>query len=162
MKYDFNAAEIFEMAIRIEENGAEFYRKAASAQANETTRETLKRLAIMEDHHKSLFVTMKKTYPMPEKTQTVFDPEGESSQYLAAMADGHGGEGSTKVADALTGKESLKEIIDIAIGLEKESILFYIGLKDMVPPQYGQDQLNNIISEERKHIIQLTSLRKTL
>ncbi|NIP32685.1 hypothetical protein GWO25_02155, partial [Candidatus Saccharibacteria bacterium] len=30
----FNADEIFEMAIRIENNGAAFYRKAASLQSN--------------------------------------------------------------------------------------------------------------------------------
>ena len=30
MAYDFNADEIFEMAIRIEANGAQFYRKKAA------------------------------------------------------------------------------------------------------------------------------------
>jgi rubrerythrin len=162
MKYDFNADEIFEMAIKIEENGALFYRKAASQQSDDSTRSMLERLAVMEDHHKSFFITMRKTLSDAEKTQTIFDPDGESSQYLAAMADSHGGEGSPRAADALTGKESIKEIIDIAIGLEKESVLFYIGLIDMVPPKYGQDKLNDIISEERKHIIQLNSLRKSL
>lgn len=32
MGYDFNAEEIFEMAVQIEKNGAAFYRKAASLQ----------------------------------------------------------------------------------------------------------------------------------
>ena len=100
--------------------------------------------------------------PDEEKTGTVFDPNDESSQYLAAMADTHGGEGSPTAADALTGKEALKEVIDIAIGLEKESILFYLGLKDFVPPKFGQDKLDEIIAEERRHIIQLNAVRKKL
>jgi rubrerythrin len=56
----------------------------------------------------------------------------------------------------------MKEIIDIAIGLAKESILFYLGLKDMVPPNYGQDKVDQIIREERKHVIQLNVYRKKL
>ena len=76
------------------------------------------------------------------------------------MADPHGGEGSPAIADTLTGKESMVQIIDIAIGLEKESILFYLGLKDMVPPKYGQEKLDQIIREEQRHITQLSAFRK--
>jgi rubrerythrin len=160
MAYDFNINEIFEMAIRIEENGARFYRKAAENQSDDINREMLEKLAVMEDHHKLTFEKMKKTLSDAEQTETVFDPNEESSQYLAAMADTHGGEGSPSAADALTGKESIDDIIQIAIGLEKESILFYLGLKDFVPPKYGQDKLDTIIAEERRHIIQLNGFRK--
>jgi rubrerythrin len=162
MSYDFNADEVFNLAIRIEENGARFYRKAAEFQKDAANRATLEKLASMEDTHKATFQKMKKTLSAAEKTATVFDPLGESAQYLAAMADMHGGEGSPTAAEALTGQESIVEIIDIAIGLEKESILFYIGLKDLVPPKLGQDKLYDIISEERRHIIQLNGFRKKL
>ena len=159
MSYDFNVDEIFEMAIRIEQNGAKFYRKASKNQSDKLNREMLEKLAVMEDHHKLTFETLKKTLSDAEKIETVFDPNNESSQYLAAMVDSHGGEGSPDAADALTGEESIKEIINIAINLEKESILFYIGLKDFVPPKYGQDKIDKIINEERRHIIQLNSFR---
>jgi rubrerythrin len=162
MAYDFNANEIFEMAIRIEANGARFYRKAAEGQADENNRGMLEKLASMEDNHQRTFERMSQRLSEQEQSSTVFDPNTEASQYLAAMADHHGGEGSPSAADALTGNESIKEIIDIAIGLEKESILFYLGLKDLVPPQYGQDKLDNIIAEERRHIIQLNSIRHKL
>ena len=62
----------------------------------------------------------------------------------------------------MTGDESIEEIIDIAIGLEKESILFYLGLRDFVPPEYGQDELDRIIREEQRHIVQLNGFRKKL
>ena len=61
-------------------------------------------------------------------------------------------------ADALTGSETLEDIINLAIGLEKKSILFYVGMKDMVPPKYGQEEIEDIIKEERKHVVQLTGI----
>lgn len=78
------------------------------------------------------------------------------------MADAHKGEGNPSAASALTGKESIAEIIDTAIGFEQEAILFYLGLKDLVPPIYGQEKLDKIINEERRHSIQLNGIRKKL
>jgi len=97
-----------------------------------------------------------------EKIPTVFDPENEAAKYLSAMADTHGGEGSPSAADALTGDESLVKILEIAIGLEKESVLFYVGLKVLIPPQYGLEKLETIIKEERRHIAQPDAVRKKL
>ena len=34
MMYDFNAAEVFNVAVKIEENGAKFYRRAAELQSD--------------------------------------------------------------------------------------------------------------------------------
>lgn len=162
MAYDFNANDMFDIAVRIEENGARFYRKAAALQTDAGNKTLLENLASMEDSHKVTFEKMKTRLSDIEKTTTVFDPMDESAQYLVAMADTHRGEGDPAVADALTGEESILEIIDLAIGLEKESILFYVGLKDLVPPQFGKDKLEDIISQERKHIIQLNTFRKRL
>jgi len=162
MAYDFNAEEVFDVAIRIEENGARFYRKAAEFQSESENRAALEKLAAMEDTHKTTFKKMQQSLSAAEKTATVFDPQGDSAQYLAAMADMHGGEGSPSAADALTGEESILEIIDVAIGLEKESILFYLGVKDLVPPNLGQDKVFAIIEEERRHIVQLNAFRKKL
>lgn len=160
MAYDFSADDMFKMAIRIEENGARFYRKAAKQQSDAKNQEMLEKLGVMEDQHIRTFEKMRGSMTEAEKTNTVFDPQGEASLYLVAMADSHKGEGNPSVADALTGEESIAEIIDIAIDLEKESILFYLGLKDLVPPEYGQDKLDTIINEERRHIIQLNGIRK--
>ena len=162
MTYDFNVDEMFEMAIRIEENGARFYRQAAQLPSAPLNREMLEKLETMENRHKQTFEKMRDQVSGVEKTATVFDPAGEASQYLIAMADSHRGEGNPAVADSLTGEESIAEIVDIAIGLEKESILFYLGLKDLVPPDYGRDKLDGIIGEERRHIIQLNGIRRKL
>ena len=41
MAYDFNAAEVFDMAIQIEANGAAFYRKAAGLQKDSSDRKSV-------------------------------------------------------------------------------------------------------------------------
>jgi len=158
MAIGFNADEVLEMAIRIEENGAAFYRKAAGLQSDEENRNFLEGLAVMEDRHQEIFTEMRKTLGETDKAGTVFDPHGELALYLASMADSLGGEGSPSAADALTGNETLEDIIKTALGLEKDSILFYLGVKNMVPPKYGRDKVEEIIEEERRHVAQLTGV----
>jgi rubrerythrin len=160
MAYNFNAAEAFEMAIQIERNGAAFYRKAASLQNKEADKKFLETIAKMEDRHQAGFEEMKSALSDREQNQTVFDPKDELSLYLKAMVDAHGGEGNPDVTQQLTGQESMTQIIETAIGLEKESILFYIGLKDMVPPKLGREKIDEIIDEEKKHVVQLTGFLK--
>ena len=158
----FNADEIFEMAIRIENNGAAFYRKAAGLQSDTKNKNFLESLANMEDRHQKTFTDMRATLTEKDKDPKVFDPYNEVSQYLAAMADTMGGEGSPSVADSLTGDETLEDILRIAVGLEKDSILFYLGIKDLIPHQSGQDRIDEIIKEERRHVVQLSNLLEKL
>ncbi len=160
MAYDYNADEVFEMAIRIEENGAAFYRRAAELQDDPSDKKFLETLAAMEDRHKVNFEALRQEISEFEKTETVFDPQEELSLYLEAMADSHGGEGDPDVAGRLTRDDSIEDIVKLAIMLEKESILFYLGLKDLVPPKLGQDKIDDIIREEQKHIIQLNGFLK--
>ena len=158
----FNADEIFEMAIRIENNGAAFYRKAAGLQSDTKNQNFLESLANMEDQHQRIFTEMRTTLTEKDKSPKVFDPYDEVSQYLSAMADTMGGEGSPSVANSLTGDETLEEILRIAVGLEKDSILFYLGIKDLIPHQSGQDRIDEIIKEERRHVVQLSNLLEKL
>ena len=159
MAYDFNAQEVFDMAIRIEENGAAFYRKAAELQDG-PDKNFLITLARMEDRHKARFEKMRNQVSDLEKSQTVFDPEDEQFLYLKAMADSHGGEGNPDLANQFTGQETMEEIITTAIGLEKESILFYLGLRDLVPPKLGREKIDEIIEEEKLHVAQLNGFLK--
>jgi rubrerythrin len=155
MSYSFNADEVFQVAIKIEENGAEFYRKAAELQSDAGNVKFLENLAVMEDGHKATFERMKKELQEAEKKQTVFDPDNELTDYLMSMADYHGGEGSPEAVKALSKSDSIEDIINTAIGLEKDSILFYVGILYLVPEKMGQDKINEIIKEEQKHVVQL-------
>jgi len=146
MSYDFNADEIFEMAEQMERNGAAFYRKAAEAATDDQNREMLLKLAEMEDEHEKTFYAMRAELAGREKEATVFDPQDESINYLRALVD-------TRV---FFKKEiditSMKEIFKEALTAEKDSIVFYLGMKDMVPAKLGKNRLDDIIKEEMEHI----------
>lgn len=152
----FNADEVFEMAIRAEQNGAAFYRKAAELNADSDSKDYLNGLASMEDEHEKIFVKMREDLSGREKESTAFDPDSEGALYLATMVDQHRLEGAPSVADNLTGKESLEEILRIAIDLEKEAILFYLGLAEMVGQKQGKSKVMDIISEEKGHVAGLS------
>ena len=155
MSVEFNADEVFEMAEEIERNGAKFYREAASNAAGREVKEMFLSMASMEDGHLRTFQEMRKSLSEEEKGETAFDPYDEASLYLQALADSKGFEGMKSPTQKLTGKESVKELLEIAIGAEKNSVLYYVGLKDLVPAEAGRDKIEAIIREEVRHIADL-------
>jgi rubrerythrin len=148
----FNADEILEMAVQIEHNGAAFYRKAASFLPEART--LLTKLAAMEDDHERTFAAMRSALTDEETKPLTADPDNQAAQYLKAMADARVFTADPK--DVLTGKESLREVILAAIGKEKDSIVFYQSMKDVVPRSAGTARIDDIIRQEIGHILQLT------
>ena len=155
MNIRFNAEEIIEIAIQIEKNGRSFYLHAAEIESDKKMISFFKKLAAMEEQHIKIFEQFRKNLSETEKEIQVYDPDEQVSLYLKVMADAHGGEGNPEITKTLTGKESINEILNIALALEKQSILFYIGLVDFISHKQGRDKINAIIDEEKKHVAQL-------
>ncbi|MFX1294523.1 MAG: ferritin family protein [Promethearchaeota archaeon] len=146
MSYIFNADEVFEMAEQIERNGAEFYRTAAKNITDTDRKKQLIHLAEMEDDHEKIFKKLRTELTKKEKASTTFDPEGEAAIYLRAMAD-------TRVFfEKEINITSFQEILKAAITAEKDSIVFYLGMKDYVPVKLGKQRIDEIIKEEMSHI----------
>lgn len=158
MSANFNAGEILEMAAQIETKGAKFYRKAA--RHNVAGRELLLQIAAQEDLHYKIFADMRKALVPGERGG--YDPYGETDLYVKAMVDGFAFEINKDPAEALTGKETLSEILKTAIQMEKDSIVFYLGLKQMVPPAFGAEKLDAVVKEEMTHIAWLSNKREEL
>lgn len=152
MGITFNADEIFEMAEQIERNGAKFYREAAEKAADDAVKSMLLELAAMEDGHELTFANMRKELSEDEKGTTTYDPDNEVAQYLKTVADFHGTEGKVSPTENLTGSESMADILKIALQAEKNSIAFYVGIKDLVPSKTGKDKIQAIIIEEMAHV----------
>ncbi len=156
MSIHFNADEIFEMAEQIERNGANFYRKVAGTADEAEVRRVLLDLAAMEDEHEKTFAAMRAQLSAEQRISITFDPEGEAAMYLQAMADGYVFDVRTDPSELLTGEEGLADILHTAIGLEKDSIVFYLGIRDLVPEKFGKGKINDIIKEEMGHITTLS------
>ena len=152
MSFEFNADEILEMAEHIERNGARFYRKAAELVEDAAIRKLFEDLAVWEDGHERVFATIRADLAAQEREPKVFDPEHETSMYLRAMADGHVFDARVDPTDTLTGRESAEDILRMAIGQEKDSIVFYTGLKEMISQTAGRERIEAIIKEEMGHI----------
>jgi len=152
----FNADEVFEMAEQIERNGAKFYRKAAVGAGGRGAASMLLELAAMEDDHERTFAAMRAQLKAGEKVETLGDPDAEGPKYLRALVEGKVFNPSDDPSARLTGKESLAQILRTAIGLEKDSIVFYVGMKDMVPSEGGKSRLDEIVAQEIGHIATLS------
>ena len=152
MSITFNAFEIFEMAEQIERNGVKFYRKAAQGLSDRDIRQTLLDLADMEADHEKTFANMRKQISYKQRELITFDPENEVALYLQVMANGHVFDLRKDISQQLTGKETVEDILKMAIEAEKDSIVFYLGLRDFVPARAGRDKVEDIIKEEQGHI----------
>jgi rubrerythrin len=146
MTYDFNADEVFQMAEELERNGADYYRTAANSVSDPKQKDLLNHLAGMEVDHEKRFSELRKSLSTQDKARTVFDPNDDSALYLKALAD-------TRV---FFKKEldfsSMKQILRGAIEAEKDSIVFYVGMKKAVPGELGKNKIESIIEEEMGHI----------
>jgi rubrerythrin len=146
MAYNFSADEIFEMAKQIERNGVDFYKAAAANVQSEDEKNFLLGLAQMEESHEKTFADMQKELADKEKASQVFDPVEEAVLYLKALAD-------TRVFfEKKAPGSDMEEILKSAIETEKDSIVFYLGMKELVPGELGKNRVDNIIKEEMGHI----------
>jgi len=146
MANEFNANDIFEIAIKIEQNGAIFYRDASKQMEKEKDKQFLLDLARMEDYHKATFASMQKDLNDEESFSTAFDPDNENALYLKALADSRVFSKKEKPGNRFS------DILASAIQAEKDSIAFYLGMKELVPQKLGQSKINDIIKEEMSHI----------
>lgn len=146
MAFDFNAKDIFEMAKQIERNGVKFYQAAADGVSGDKEKKLLMNLAKMEEMHEQTFAGLEAELTSAESAETAFDPDNQAALYIKALAD-------TKVFfEKDIDTSSMKEILKSAITAEKDSIVFYLGMKDLVPGKLGSKRIENIIKEEMTHI----------
>lgn len=157
MSIHFNADEVFEIAEEIERNGAKFYRKAAQGATNSRTRDLLLDLASREDEHQKTFASLRAALPDKERGWELYDPEDQTAMYLRSLAQGQVFDIQADPSERLTGEETQEEILQMAIGLEKDSVVFYLRMQWIVPEKLGKDEILEIIKEESDHLLKLNN-----
>ncbi|MFC1992331.1 ferritin family protein [Chloroflexota bacterium] len=158
MAISFSGSELINIAIGIEKSGIAFYDVMAKSTQNATARTVFQHLADMERHHVQIFQGM---LGETDKYQIPQTPAEEYTAYLQAMVDSAVFTNEMATSEIATHLESDTEALELAIGAEKDSILFYYEMRDMIPQQ-GQPTVNEIITEEKSHLRQLSELRKKL
>jgi rubrerythrin len=159
MAVNFNADEILAVAVNIEVNGINFYQSAAAAVPDGRPRQLLLDLAGRERVHEKTFTEMRGKLSARQREQVTFDPDNESSLYLKALADSTVFKQQADPLKVLGKSPTYKAILLAAMGIEKESIVFYVGMRDFIPVSLGRSQVDAILREEMTH---LTTLGKEL
>ncbi len=157
MSEKYSAREAFEMAMQMEKTGAEFYMKAAESEKDAGKREILVGLAEMERNHEKEFESLAGEFAAKAGDEW-FDPDGQAAVYLRALSGGRVFGPAGDAASLIAGAKTQKEVLQRAIVLEKDSILFYIGIRKATPPELGRDRIDTIIEEEMKHVVLLDGM----
>jgi rubrerythrin len=152
----FEASDIVEIAVRIEENGANFYKFAEQIARQEEAKNLFARLAIEELAHKKIFESI---FANMEKNNPPESYEGEYNSYLRDYVDSNIVFTKEAMDKELSNVKDTITALDFAIKREMDSILYYHEIKRFVPATQHA-VLDQIIDEERKHFSKLSEIKK--
>ena len=152
----FDARDVIQFALRIEEDGEVFYRKAALAAEDKDVRDLFNFLADEEIQHKALFREM---FSKMEALQPAEAYDGEYASYLSDYIDGKAVFTKETRQELISDTKDIPSSLTFAMQREADSILYYHEAKRFTGEKY-YNIIDKIITEERKHFIKLSELRK--
>lgn len=156
MIFNFNAAEVFRVAIKIEENGKKFYENALRVIDDPAVKKLFEELAEQEVEHKKHFENLKAKLPAQPQTSDVWFPENEMEAYLKMMADQHVFTSDASLENALTQLRDVKDALRMAIEFEKDSVIFFLSMQDAADNKKDQEMIGLLVKEEQAHLRRLS------
>ena len=158
MSISFSGSELINIAIGIERRGIIFYDIMVKSTESDTARDAFQYLADMERQHFQIFQGM---LGKADKYQPAETYAGEYAAYLQALVDSAVFTDDMVTSEMATQSDTDIEAMELAISAEKDSILFYYEMKEIMPSQ-AQPTVDKIITEEKSHLRQLSELKKKL
>ena len=158
MSVSFSGSELIDISIGIERRGIVFYDIMAKSTGNTVARDVFQYLADMERQHIQIFQGM---LDEADKYQISETHAGEYTAYLQALVDSAVFSDDMVTSEMATQADSDIAAMELAIAAEKDSILFYYEMKDIMPQQ-AQPMVIKIITEEKSHLRELSELKKKL
>jgi len=152
----FTAGELYDVALGIERNGVAYYESLAQLAGDPGLKDTYGQLANMERHHIDVFQRLRsQTDAEPVVPQNDGD---EYRGYLQALINSSVFTSDHVARDMARRAAGPAEALQLAIGAEKDSILFYSEMRGLVP-QRERSAVDEIITEERAHVRDLSALK---
>lgn len=149
------AADALELAMNIETNGEAFYKAVAAKSGDDNVKGLFEELAVQETRHYAVFKKLSQTLSGTElMTATAWD---EYQQYLQATVQSSLFEGPDRALASAEEAADEQEAIRMAIGFEKETLLFFYNLSDLVSER-NRKTVQQIINEEKSHVRRLAGL----
>ena len=156
MNKEYNLAEIFDIAIQIEINGEKFYREVAAKQSIQAVKVFLLDLAEQEAGHEKLFRKMQDRFANQINIDALNDEfamlymQTEATNYVFKSSNN-----SETVADMI-----LCDVLELAMNRERDSILFFMGLKFLMKAVEDKKIIDKLIEEEQFHLASLAQFSK--
>jgi len=139
----------------IERNGEAFYRAVMQKTQVPEARDLFEHLAQQEVAHYAIFEKMARELG---STSLLTAEEWDQYQsYLQATVQSALFESPERALAAADQAQDEKEAIHMAMGFEKETLLFFYNLRDLVPDRQ-QKTIQRIIDEEKKHVRRLAAM----
>ncbi len=151
----FTASEALEMALEIEKSGEVFYNEAAAQSDDPELKELFVSLAAQERGHYRAFQKMLEgVAPGPPLDDADFAGYAEYVQTALEQALFAGPDKALSLAKQAADRESA---LRAALGFEKDTLLFFYDLRDIVS-EPDREVVTHIIREEKRHLRSLARL----
>lgn len=154
----FAVSEIVELGIQIEKNGRDLYNALAKDSKNLKAKEAFKYLSGEEEKHIAVFQKILGSVEEYEPKEAYSD---EYFSYMNALASDYVFTQKNKGEEIAKKIKSENEAVNLGIGFEKDSIIFYEGMKKAVSA-CDQKVIDELIAQEESHLRQLVELKKIL
>ena len=152
MPISYNAGEILEIAAQIEKNGKEFYTLAHQKTTDPDARALLKELAVWEDEHAAIFDCLLKNVIARTGVEPGFDVDDDTWEYMKAAADSHIFVANANLPRLLDTCTTAREVLEMALRFEKDSVVFYATVRKIVPEGEDRDAVGRVEEEEMRHV----------
>lgn len=142
----FTMDDLFEIAIKMENNGEAIYIDSANKLVNPTLKEALNWMANEEAAHAQWFTRQKK------KLRIEID-EARLKEMVPDVLKGMMGEKTLNLEEInFSTMETVDDLFNTFIGFEKDTIAFYELLEMFIEDEKVHQGLEAIIGEEKNHI----------
>ena len=150
----FKAADVAKAAVEIEKKGEAFYRRMAEQTKDDALRSLFIHLAGEEHKHELIFsnlLTRLGSVELPAWSTTE-----EYGEYVDALISSHALFDAQAEA-LMTGAADAEGGVRMALSFEKDTLLFFMELKELVPDA-EKAAVQRCVDEERLHIRQLRAM----
>jgi rubrerythrin len=148
------AEDVLQWAMQIEKNGKAFYDAASAKRTDPQVRDLFENLAIQEQRHYEVFRKMLGASSAAGPATLDHD---EYQAYLQSALDRALFAGPDKALALAEQAEDREAALQAAIGFEKDTLLFFYDLRDMVRDA-DRETISAVIVEEKSHLRRLAGM----
>jgi rubrerythrin len=155
MPVTFSGTALIDIATGIESRGMAFYDVMAESAKSESAQNVFRMLADAEREHLRVFESLRgeaANYGVPG-----IYPHADND-YIQALLNTAIFNDKFAISEMSSRTRNDRDALEAGIDAEKDSILFYYQLKEMMPEQL-RPLVDKILEEERNHLILLSGLK---